>query len=65
MTGVLGLDELEGVTWVSTTDFELRQDNLGPDTVRPNYSRPTTHINPWIESKMCVLLRTRSAWIYI
>jgi hypothetical protein len=63
MTGVLGLDEVDEVTWVSTIDFGLRQDNLALDTVRPNYRRPTTHINPWIGSRMCVLLCARSAWI--
>ena len=59
---LVGLDGADEVTWVLTIDFELRQDNLGLDTVRPNYRRLTTHINSWIGSKMYVLLCTRLAW---
>jgi len=54
-TGVVGLDEVEEVTCVSAIDFELRPDNLALDTVRPNYNKPTTHINSWIGSRTCVL----------
>jgi len=50
MTGVLGLDEVEEVTWALAIDFELRRDHLALDTAR---RRPSTqHIKPWIGSRM-------------